>query len=249
MIHSIYRQQRQQAQYQINDAWYSFVARPTCPPSTSMTMQGGTCRQGTLASADYTPKTWTVPTIVRDLASPEQAIVRSTFEVTGSIADGFSTIQTSPTWNTAGYYKLGNLLLAQPIIDGEPSESDWQFLLHCSSEEYGTASDAETAIMDWLGDEDNFFSYTTVYYTFPCTLGSRTETASNYWPAGASYCGYCSGYGSVYTEVPSGMPLCGIILRNNGTTGTGRHFLPIDAVDRGRSYTWPRDLRPQWIGT
>ena len=47
----------------------------------------------------------------------------------------------------------------------------------------------------------------------------------------------------------TGIPLCGIILKNNGTTGTGRHFLPIDAVNRGRSYTWPRDLRPQWIGT
>lgn len=41
-----------------------------------------------------------------------------------------------------------------------------------------------------------------------------------------------------------GYPLCGLILKNNGTVGPGCPILPIDAVNRGRSYMWPRDLRP-----
>jgi hypothetical protein len=41
-----------------------------------------------------------------------------------------------------------------------------------------------------------------------------------------------------YTD---GYPLCGLILRNDGTS-TG--FQPIDVVNRGRSYIWPRDCRP-----
>lgn len=42
-------------------------------------------------------------------------------------------------------------------------------------------------------------------------------------------------------------PLCGLILRNNGTLGTGYNILPVDTVNRGRSYIWPRDLRPRNI--
>jgi hypothetical protein len=41
-----------------------------------------------------------------------------------------------------------------------------------------------------------------------------------------------------------GYPLCGLILRNDGTLGAGCHILPIDLVNRGRSYIWPQDLRP-----
>jgi len=41
-----------------------------------------------------------------------------------------------------------------------------------------------------------------------------------------------------------GHPLCGLILRNNGTTGDGCPILPVDYMNRGRSYMWPTDLRP-----
>ena len=41
-----------------------------------------------------------------------------------------------------------------------------------------------------------------------------------------------------------GYPLCGLILRNDGTTGAGCHILPVDLMNRGRSYIWPQDLRP-----
>lgn len=41
-----------------------------------------------------------------------------------------------------------------------------------------------------------------------------------------------------------GLPLCGIVLKNNGQVGVDGAVLPIDAVNRGRSYYW-RDLRPR----
>ena len=42
-------------------------------------------------------------------------------------------------------------------------------------------------------------------------------------------------------------PLCGLVLRNNGVLGTGYNILPIDRVNRGRSYIWPADFRPRNI--
>lgn len=41
----------------------------------------------------------------------------------------------------------------------------------------------------------------------------------------------------------SDFPLCGIVLKNDGTTATAGSILPIDPVNRGRSYIW-RDVRP-----
>lgn len=43
-----------------------------------------------------------------------------------------------------------------------------------------------------------------------------------------------------------GYPLCGLILRNDGTVGSGAPILPVDLINRGRSYLWPRDVRPRW---
>ena len=39
-------------------------------------------------------------------------------------------------------------------------------------------------------------------------------------------------------------PLCGLVLRNNGSVGAGCQILPIDYMNRGRSYMWPTDMRP-----
>jgi len=39
-------------------------------------------------------------------------------------------------------------------------------------------------------------------------------------------------------------PLCGVVLRNDGQTGVSGAFLPIDMVNRNRSYIWPTDMRP-----
>jgi hypothetical protein len=43
-----------------------------------------------------------------------------------------------------------------------------------------------------------------------------------------------------------GFPLCGLILRNDGTAGAN-HALPVDHINRGRSYLWPADVRPLWM--
>lgn len=42
-------------------------------------------------------------------------------------------------------------------------------------------------------------------------------------------------------------PLCGLVLKNDGRIGVAGAFLPVDAVNRGRSYTWPTDIRPRWF--
>jgi hypothetical protein len=42
-----------------------------------------------------------------------------------------------------------------------------------------------------------------------------------------------------------GYPLCGLVLKNDGTVGSGCPILPVDVVNRGRSYMWPRDVRPR----
>lgn len=36
----------------------------------------------------------------------------------------------------------------------------------------------------------------------------------------------------------TGLPICRLILRNDGTTGIPNRWMPIDAVNRGRSYLW-----------
>jgi hypothetical protein len=41
-----------------------------------------------------------------------------------------------------------------------------------------------------------------------------------------------------------GLPLCGVVLKNDGNTGVDGAVLPIDRVNRGRSYYW-NDLRPR----
>ena len=44
-----------------------------------------------------------------------------------------------------------------------------------------------------------------------------------------------------------GYPLCGLVLKNNGTPGAGCQILPVDYMNRGRSYMRPTDLRPRKI--
>ena len=39
-------------------------------------------------------------------------------------------------------------------------------------------------------------------------------------------------------------PLCGLVLKNDGTPGAGCPILPVDYMNRGRSYMWPVDMRP-----
>ena len=46
-------------------------------------------------------------------------------------------------------------------------------------------------------------------------------------------------------RIGSTYQLCGVILRNDGRTGIAGAILPIDVINRGRSYVWPRDIRPR----
>lgn len=48
------------------------------------------------------------------------------------------------------------------------------------------------------------------------------------------------------SDYGTGYPLCGVVLRNDGQTDTPGAFLPIDVVNRGRSFTWPRDMRERF---
>ena len=218
-LRRVSKEQTRQTQHQINPAWYSFLARPTCPPSTSMTIHGGTCIESKSAYnlddvGRHMGLAWTVPSMVRDLTDDSQARVDMGW-------DWATTEYTELTWVQANSYRGGVLLLLLPDTEENPEPSDWRLRLLCYQEEYTTAHQAETRLTGWLNDS-----------------GVYDDWQSNYWPDPALD-------DPDYQE--SGMPLCGIILHNNGILGTGRYFLEIDVIDRGRSYTWPRDLRPQWI--
>lgn len=56
-------------------------------------------------------------------------------------------------------------------------------------------------------------------------------------------------YNTVWPEPaddpPSGMPLCGLILKSE-SSGSGCPILPIDPINRGRSYVY-QDIRPLWM--
>jgi hypothetical protein len=125
------------------------------------------------------------------------------------------------TWAQSGWYRGGVLLLLLPGTEENPAENDWRLRLSCFQEEYATPGEAESRLMAWCNEADIYDSWNYNYWPNPVVVADH------------------------YRE--SGMPLCGIILRNNGTIGTGQFFLPIDVVSRGQSYTWPRDFRPQWI--
>jgi hypothetical protein len=50
-------------------------------------------------------------------------------------------------------------------------------------------------------------------------------------------------YADLYSD---NLPLCIVIVRNNGVTGMDGQVQPIDPINRGRSYFW-RDVRPRNI--
>jgi len=48
-----------------------------------------------------------------------------------------------------------------------------------------------------------------------------------------------------HTTIGCAYPLCGLVLKNDGQVGVSGAFLEVDLVNRGRSYIWPRDMRPR----
>lgn len=216
------REQEKQERSQIDSSWYSFVARPTCPPSTSIAVHGGTCIESKsffdMDDVDrHSGLAWTVPDLVRDLTDESDARVDMGF----ISVDNYVEL----TWTHAGWYRGGSLLLLLPDVEENPSASDWRLRLFCYEEEYATAAEAEARLAAWFWEE----------------LDPTIDWDAFYWPTPVR-----GGFPN-YEYQETGMPLCGIILRNNGTIGTGRHFLPVDVLNRGRSYTWPREMRPRWV--
>lgn len=217
-IKTIRQRQQQQQQYAADKTAQAFLVSPTCPPSTAIQIHGGTTgSQATDSFEAHYGLVWTVPSLTRDLADPDS--LRWS-------ANGLESPETMLTWDNAGWYHYCQPLLLIPETLEDPTEADWQLRLRCWSEshaaakgyalEYETATEAEAALM-----------------AFVTTADAGYDTS---WP-------YAN---TAWGEPPGGMPLCGLILRHDGSTEM-TSFLPIDLVNRGRSYIWPRDLRPRWI--
>lgn len=71
---------------------------------------------------------------------------------------------------------------------------------------------------------------------FDNVIGTEVETATE---AEGQIDAFLNGYTQWYYYR---VPLCGVVLRNDGNTGVDYAILPVDAVNRGRSYLY-RDAR------
>lgn len=71
---------------------------------------------------------------------------------------------------------------------------------------------------------------------FDCVVGTEVATAAG---AEAQIDAFLNGYTQWYYYR---LPLCGVVLRNDGQVGINYAILPVDAVNRGRSYIY-RDAR------
>jgi len=225
--------------YTADKPWYAFRVAPTCPPTTSLHVWGGTCfnDKSYYWSDDdnrtFSHKAYTVPGQSYDLQNEDRVIVDVgwSWEVgVGYIATNYITKQ----WETAYTYIGGTLLLCLPEQEDDPGPGDWNLRLHCFPEEYATGGEAEMRLQTWWLESYNPGPFAT------------SNTTAHYWPDPVYYTRSSVDY---YIRQDTGMPLCGVILRNDGTLGPGRFFQPVDAVNRGRSYLWPRDARPRWIET
>ena len=111
--------------------------------------------------------------------------------------------------------------------------------------------------MDLVFDNANFFlplilcygyDFITLYAAYPDdywdfgdppffnVIGTEVATAQE---AEAQIDAWLNGYTQWYREV---LPLSGVVLKNDGRTGTLYAILPVDAINRGRSYLY-RDCR------
>lgn len=111
-------------------------------------------------------------------------------------------------------------------------------------------------LTDGVQIQDKKFTFTDAgnYLAYILTIEFYNRPTTNiYWPYGDDVEHTTAGaaeqalldYG--YSFWNTQYPLCGLILRNNGTLGTGYNILPIDRINRGRSYLWPADMRPRNI--
>lgn len=193
-----------------------FLTWPTCPPSTSLYIRGGIgyCGKITWGEA-YDSRVYTIPDIKRDVA-----------EAMPFVRDRWGNAsQTVVHFDNPRWYRYYIVFLALRATSFEnPDPEDWNL-----------------ALMSW--DDTTAGEYGDGH-TVECETATEAEAAQlgNMW-----YEDPWPGPGDAFwneEELLIGPPLCGVILRNDGTE---YGFLPIDRVNRDRSYLWPADARPRWL--
>ena len=221
-LEALTRQNRASASRTRDPGYKTLRVFPTCPPSTALYVSGGRCATQKDFYYDETNVPlvaggcWTLPTQSYDLKDSHNRADEGAWE----------TNPTTPplTWSVVGGYKAGILHLCIPRPSNAPQPGDWMLALWCFRETYATGPEAEVAFQDWISKYEN---------------PGLATSQSRYWP----YISMVPEFTRIYVD--TGYPLCGVVLRNDGNTSPGRNFLPIDSVNRGRSYLWPQDMRPQ----
>lgn len=145
------------------------------------------------------------------------------------LSDEAHIVSTTLSFSQPNYYQYHVVLLALPQDNlVEPALSDWKLRLRCWTLAGATYRGYPLEVATSGEAEAALLAF---------LYDGGVDIDDNAWPWGAS------------AFAPTGMPLCGLILKNDGTVGNGPYFLPIDRVNRGRSYLWPKDLRPRWMET
>lgn len=121
-------------------------------------------------------------------------------------------------------------------------------------------ADASQVVVDVTFANANWYLAYVLLLQLPATEEEPTESDWSFWLWGTGTELETAGEAEAHMEWDTlaesdpwktvgneyhGYPLCGLILRNDGTVGSGCNILPVDVMNRGRSYTWPRDVRPR----
>jgi hypothetical protein len=122
----------------------------------------------------------------------------------------------------------------------------------------------EAATCDLTDSDDSGLSITFANAGYYTDLTLQLRDGGEFEPAvklvvynsGSEYATAAEAENAAYPDVSSGVlvgewlddyPLCIVIARNNGNTAEENQFMPIDNVNRGRSYLW-HDIRPRyWV--
>lgn len=121
-------------------------------------------------------------------------------------------------------------------------------------------SDSDSVTIDITFTTANYYQFFLLELKLPATVDGPTESDWSFYLHGTGDEFATAGEAEAWlhstdfqqsspwdedTSIGCAYPLCGVVLRNDGQTGVAGAFLPIDVVNRGRSYTWPRDMRPR----
>lgn len=179
-LHRLEQKRAQQAAYENDNIWYTFLVAPSCPPDKRLHIRGGiatpSARWGAIMAQSQ------IPDWVCDFEDEDAT-------------------DMSLSFSNANYYLplilcyFGDWVAYRTV--SPPTYDDPQFD-NVVGTEVETAGEAESQIDALLNGSDDWY-----YYRFP---------------------------------------LWGVVLRNDGNVGINYAILPIDAVNRGRSYLY-RDAR------